>query len=82
VIKKIVGQYARRMSDTVPGFEGLRVALEEEGHGSIAIHAHVRVNEHESIGDAHEHNIFVALDTALKRAESVMRKHHDKEQEL
>jgi|SRR3989338_3094134 len=77
VVKKIVGQYARRFSDTIPGFEALKVALTEEGHGTLAIHVHARMHNHDLLGEAQGHNLFVALDSALKRVDEELRKRHD-----
>jgi ribosome-associated translation inhibitor RaiA len=72
VVKKIVGQYARKLTDTVPGFTRLTVTLKDihqhEGHGKLEIHARAEVQSHELVGEAVDHNLYVALDTALKHA--------------
>ncbi len=81
VVKKIVGQYARRWNDTLGANEAVKIRLTKEGHGTFHIHVAVRTGTHESAGDSSDHNLFVALDTALKRAEEGLRKHHDRERE-
>ncbi len=82
VVKKIVGQYARRWNDTLGANDAIKVRLTNEGHGTVHIHATVRTGTHEFAGDSSDHNLFVALDTALKRAEEGLSKHHDREREI
>ncbi len=77
VVKKIVGQYARRCSDRLAGFESLKVALKDEGHGTLEVTVHLRANGHDAIGNGTSHNLFVALDEALKHAEAGAQRAHD-----
>ena len=85
VVKKIVGQYARKFTDGIPGFTGLAVHLKEvhkhdDGKGGKAeLVTKVHVDGKEYAAEVVDHNLFVALDTSLKRvfeqAHKVVEKH-------
>lgn len=78
VVKKIVGSYARKMADTSIQFENLAVTLKTVHHTpqseKYEVHARLLDNGHLYTGEAIERNLFVALDTALRRA--LETKHH------
>lgn len=80
VVKKMVGQYARKLTDGVPGFSRLALTLKEihhheGGRGKVEIIAKVAVEGHEYAAEVTEHNIYMALDTALKRVFEQAQKH-------
>lgn len=66
VVKKIVGRYARQLSDTHAGFESLKLVLECADPGRNVITAETVINGKHFSGSAEAPNLFVALDTALK----------------
>ena len=71
VVKKIVGSYARKMSDTSANFENLTVTLKTV-HKSpksekYEVHARYLDNGQLYAGEAIERNLFMALDECLRR---------------
>jgi len=66
VIKKIVGRYTRQLSDTHAGFQALSVTLSQK-EGKHLVTASCTVKEKRSDAAAEEQNLFVALDSALKK---------------
>lgn len=73
VLKKIVGNYARKFSDQVPGFEKLRVTMKSV-HAStnpiFELHCKLLSNGKTVASQFEDRNLFFALDRALKRVES------------
>jgi hypothetical protein len=71
VIKKMVGQYARKMSDSLPGFSHLGLTLKDihhsEGHGKVELIVKATVGGSEYASEVTGHNLFVVLDEALKK---------------
>ncbi len=66
VVKKIVGRYARQISDQHSQFESLKVALGHGKPGSHAIDAECTIGSSTTTNTASAQNLFVALDAALK----------------
>ncbi|MBR9693135.1 hypothetical protein GOV07_04385 [Candidatus Woesearchaeota archaeon] len=65
VVKKIVGRYARQLSDAKKGFESLKVTLSVDvGKHTLEAECTISGTTKSASGDAP--NLFVALDTALK----------------
>jgi ribosome-associated translation inhibitor RaiA len=84
VVKKIVGQYARKFTDGIPGFSRLAVTLKdvhghEGGHGKSEIVVKVIIASQEYDAEVTEHNLYMALDTALKRVMEQAQKHLEME---
>ncbi|HHE36350.1 MAG TPA: hypothetical protein ENL16_00870 [Candidatus Woesearchaeota archaeon] len=71
VVKKIVGSYARKMSDTVSGFESLTVTLKvvhrTEGSEKYELHAKAVINGKPLASETTQRNLFVGLDDVLKK---------------
>ena len=68
VVKKIVGRYARMMTDHHAGFERLSVSLRGGVKGSLfEISSECRLDGRDVVAESSEQNLFVALDDALKR---------------
>ncbi len=65
VIKKIVGRYARQLSDSHAGFESLTITLDKEEPVSIQTTAVIKSKKTEA--NAEDQNLFIALDAALKK---------------
>src|SRR3989344_8111480 len=72
VVKKVVGSYARKMSDSSSNFENLTVTLKTVHKTAKSekyeVHARLLDNGQLYTGEAIERNLFVALDTCLRRA--------------
>ena len=71
VLKKIVGNYARRMSEISDKFEKLHITLktvhETEKSEKYEIHAKLLNDGKPYVSDVTERNLFVAVDSALKK---------------
>ena len=71
VIKKIVGSYARKMSDTVNKFEKLILTMkkvhEREKSEKYELHAKMIANGNVTASEVTERNLFFAVDSALKK---------------
>jgi len=71
VIKKIVGTYARKFSDTVSGFESIGVTLKSvhktEASEKHELHAKVMVSGKPITSEVTERNLFVGLDAVLQK---------------
>jgi hypothetical protein len=83
VVKKIVGQYARKLTDSVPNFGKLSLVLkavhQHEGHGKVEIISKAEVNGKEFAAETEGHNLFVVLDESLKHLLVQIHKAHEKE---
>jgi hypothetical protein len=84
VVKKLVGSYARKLSDSVPGFEGLTVTLKivhkTEASEKHELHAKVNVRGNPIVSEVVERNLFVGLDEVLKKVHLLALKEHDNHQ--
>jgi hypothetical protein len=72
VVKKLVGSYARKLSDTVSGFESVTVTLKlvhhtEEGNPKYELHAKANVKGNVCAAEVVDRNLFVGLDDVLKK---------------
>ena len=68
ILKKIVGSYARKFSDSLKNFEKLVLELNEQGN-ELEINAKLIVDGKETPANAKDKNLFVALDSTLKELE-------------
>ena len=67
ILKKIIGNYARKMSDKSKGFEGLKVSMKTVHDNKYELHAKLMDNGKAYVSSAVERNLFVAVDSALKK---------------
>jgi hypothetical protein len=72
VVKKIVGSYARKLSDTVAGFESITIILKmvhhtAEGHPKYELHAKANIKGNLCVSEVVDRNLFVGLDDVLKK---------------
>jgi hypothetical protein len=83
VVKKMVGQYTRKMSDTIPDFEGISITLKDvhQGQDKVDIVTKVMLKGEEFAAESVGYNIFVVLDESLKRVQQQVRTRHEKSQE-
>lgn len=74
VLKKIIGNYARRYSEIYPGFELLKLQMktihEREKSEKYEIHGMVIGNGKHFNATVDDMNLFFALDKVLKKVES------------
>jgi len=71
VLKKIIGNHARRMTELNDKFESLKVTMkpvhETEKSEKYEIHAQLMNNGKPIVSEVVERNLFVAVDDALKK---------------
>jgi len=67
VVKKIVGRYARQLSDSNNNFESLSLTLKEVHTSNNELHAKVVVNNSIITSEEVNHNLFIGLDSVLKK---------------
>ena len=74
VLKKIIGNYARRFSDRSETFGGLSITIkavnETEAGAVYEICATLMDGEKQKDADCKETNIFIAVDSVLKKIEN------------
>ncbi|MDD9953078.1 MAG: hypothetical protein OXR66_01975 [Candidatus Woesearchaeota archaeon] len=75
VVKKMVGQYARQFSDHITGFSGLKITLKSVHETKSEIHVLAAIDGHEVTSTETAHNLYIALDTSLKKSYEQARKH-------
>ncbi|MBU4493291.1 MAG: hypothetical protein KKA61_02880 [Nanoarchaeota archaeon] len=68
IIKKIVGSYTRKFSDSLKDFEKLVIELNEQGN-EFEINAKIVVGGKKTSANTKDKNLFVALDSVLKELE-------------
>ena len=68
ILKKIVGSYTRKFSDSLKDFEKLVLELNEQGN-ELEINAKLIVGGKETPANEKDKNLFVALDSTLKELE-------------
>lgn len=71
VLKKIVGNYARRMSDIASQFDSLSLVMkpvhETEASKKFEIHAKLMDKGKPITSEVTDRNLFVAIDSSLKK---------------
>ena len=74
VVKKIVGSYARKFLDNLPNYEGLQLHLKSvhrtEASEKFELHVKVMYDNKQANAEVTDRNLFVTLDSALKKIES------------
>jgi len=67
VVKKIVGNYARKMSDLSEGFEKLSVTMKTVHNSKYELHAKLMDKGKPMTSEIVDFNVFFALDKVLAR---------------
>ncbi|MBR9691262.1 hypothetical protein GOV06_00590 [Candidatus Woesearchaeota archaeon] len=67
VLKKIVGNYARKMSDQAGNFEKLSINMKTVHDNQFEMHAKMLDNGKAVNSSVTDRNLFVAVDSALKK---------------
>ncbi|MCM2325143.1 MAG: hypothetical protein NDI94_01650 [Candidatus Woesearchaeota archaeon] len=75
ILKKIIGNFARKFSDHVEGYEKLSLHLKKsEGKNRFEVQAKLMINQKPVNGETTETNLFVAVSEALKKVENQIMK--------
>ena len=78
VIKKVVGNYARKFSENCKKFENLHVTVkpvhETEQNAKYQVNSKLMDNGQPIVSEVVERNIFVAIDSGLKKIENSIKK--------
>ena len=76
VLKKIIGNYARKLTESCNNFEQLSVTMksvhETENSRTFELHARLMDNGKPIVGEVSDRNLFMAIDKVLKKVESNM----------
>lgn len=67
VIKKMVGNYAKKINDSITPFEELLLNLEQLEQNHFKLNARITAGERVCDVEAHDPNLFFALDRALSK---------------
>ncbi len=67
VLKKIVGNYARRMSTVAKNFERLSLTMKKVHDNQFELHAKMLDNGKPVTSSITDRNLFVAADSSLKK---------------
>ena len=67
ILKKIVGNYARKMSDMSNNFEKLSIRMKTVHDSKYELHAKLMDNGKAFTSSCVERNLFVAVDSSLKK---------------
>lgn len=77
VVKKLVGTYARKACDLTPAFKNLTVTMKpvhKRGDSEkFEIHSKIVFGNKTQVNEITDHNLFVALDTSLKKLTSLIK---------
>ena len=77
ILRKIVGSYARKFSDTTQNFEQLALAMKSvhqtEGSQKFEIKGKLIDNGQVLTSEVVDRNMFVAVDSVLKKLESLLK---------
>ena len=78
IIKKMVGNYAKKLSDRVDNFEKLKITMksvhEREKSEKYEIHAQLFAGGKPFVSEDTDRNLFFVLDNVLKRIEDISAK--------
>jgi hypothetical protein len=67
VLKKIIGNYARRMSDSSKGFQALKLRVKIVHDSVYELHCQMIDSGNAVTSSVEDRNVFVAVDSALKK---------------
>lgn len=78
VVKKMVGQYARKLSDLTGELDSLKVTCKEVHKSQVEIRSQAVIKGKKFSGSGEAHNLYVALDDSLKKVLTQVKKEHEK----
>ena len=67
VLKKIVGNYVKKISTKTDNFEKLSLTMKTVHNNQFEVHAKMLDNGQQFTSEIVERNLFVAIDTVLKK---------------
>ena len=67
ILKKIVGNYVKRISTKVENFEKLSLTMKTVHNNQFEVHAQMLDNGQQFASEITDRNLFVAIDSALKK---------------
>ncbi|MBN1645175.1 hypothetical protein JW851_04035 [Candidatus Woesearchaeota archaeon] len=70
ILKKIIGNYARKFSDRLENMEKLAVTLKPVGSNQFEMHAKLVAGGEVFSSEITEHNLFVMIDKLLRKIEN------------
>lgn len=77
ILKKIIGSYARKMSETIDGFEKLAVVMkpihQREKSEKYEVHARIHAAGRTMAAETVDRNLFFAVDASLKKVISTQK---------
>ncbi|MBR9690169.1 hypothetical protein GOV08_00605 [Candidatus Woesearchaeota archaeon] len=76
ILKKIIGSYARKLSDNSKEFEGLELTLKEISgtHPKYEVRSKVLNGGAVKTSEVTDRNLFVSVDSSLKKVLSIIKK--------
>lgn len=75
IVKKIVGNYAKRFSEICENFDNLRVYMKKiDNNNQFELNANVSDKGKSIVGEVTDRNLFFALDKVLKKVENGINK--------
>ncbi|MBW3013014.1 hypothetical protein KY325_00405 [Candidatus Woesearchaeota archaeon] len=74
ILKKIIGNYVRRLSDSSEKFESFRLHMKQISQGNIfEVHGHLIDNGKNYAAEHTDRNLFVTVNKVLSKIESSMK---------
>lgn len=70
ILKKIIGNYARKFSDKLGNMEKLALTVKKVGNNQFQLNAKLLAGGNVHSSEITDHNLFVIADSALKKIES------------
>jgi len=70
ILKKIIGNYARKFSDRLGNMEKLSLTVKNIGSNKFELHAKLVADGKVHTSEITDHNLFVLADSALKKLEN------------
>lgn len=70
ILKKIIGNYARKFSDKLGNMEKLSITIKTVGNNQFEMHAKLIAGGEIFNSEITDHNLFVIIDKLLKKIES------------
>jgi ribosome-associated translation inhibitor RaiA len=77
VVKKMVGQYVRKLSECLPKFSELKVTLKTVHNSKVELHTHATFVGKSLTSEETSNNLYIALDRSLKKLLEQAQKHQE-----
>ncbi len=74
ILKKIIGNYARKFSDKLGNMEKLSITIKTVGSNQYEMHAKLVAGGEVFNSEVTDHNLFVITDAVMKKIESSVMK--------